>query len=82
MRVVGGRIIDQFSVHHDGPWPCEQCKQLSQFAEVRPERTKVYCRNERCRFTRIIDKRNCTIVENDGSIWQYDPVTSAKWRIR
>jgi hypothetical protein len=58
--------------HHLGPWPCEECGQLSQYAEVRSEVNHVYCKNEACRFERIVDKRRFRIVENDGTTWEYD----------
>lgn len=55
-----------------GPWQCEKCKELSQFADVQPYINTIFCRNERCRFRRIIDKRRSRIVEDDGSVWYFD----------
>ena len=82
MRLISGRRLELVSVHIDGPWPCEKCGQLSQFAECKSHINRIFCKNERCRFTRIVDKRRCTIVENDGSMWQYDPYSGAKKRIK
>jgi hypothetical protein len=64
-----------------GPWPCEACGQLSQYADVKRGINHIFCKNERCRYERIIDKRNSRIVENDGTVWQYDS-TGNKCRIR
>ena len=55
-----------------GPWPCESCGQISQYADVRHGLNRIFCRNERCRFERIIDKRNHRTIENDGTCWEYN----------
>ena len=54
-----------------GPWPCESCGQLSQYAEVKPQINHVFCRNENCRYERIIDKKHSRIIENDGTVWEF-----------
>ena len=64
-----------------GPWPCEECGQLSQYADVAKDINRIFCRNERCGFVRLIDKRHSRIIEWDGSVWQFDD-TGAKWRVR
>jgi hypothetical protein len=55
-----------------GPWPCEDCGQLSQYTDVSKRINRVFCRNERCRFERIIDKQHGRVIENDGTCWEYD----------
>ena len=55
-----------------GPWPCEQCGNLSQFADINKGINRVFCRNENCRYERIIDKRHHRIIENDGTAWEFD----------
>jgi len=55
-----------------GPWLCSECGQVSQYADVRPERNFIYCRNEACRYQRVIDKTDNVIVENDGTFWRFD----------
>jgi len=62
-----------------GPWPCDQCGELSQYADVGPVINRIYCVNEACDFTRIVDKHYHRIVENDGTHWQYDG-DGNKWR--
>lgn len=64
-----------------GPWPCEQCGKLSQFAIITASRNRVFCRNESCGFERLIDKRYSRIVEADGSVWAFDAAGN-KWRVR
>lgn len=64
-----------------GPWPCERCGKISQFAVVQAAVNKVFCRNESCRFTRVIDKQRSRIVEADGSVWAFDNAGN-KWRVR
>ena len=54
-----------------GPWPCENCGQLSQYADVTQGINRIFCRNERCSFERIVDKRHSRIVENDGTCWEF-----------
>lgn len=83
MRYIGGRAIGLISANRiDGPWPCEQCGQLSQFAECTTDINRIFCKNEYCRFKRLVDKRKCTIVEGDGSMWRFNPATGKKWRIQ
>lgn len=82
MRVVGGRQLGLVSVQLDGPWECERCKMLTQFGECKNDINRIFCVNEHCRFVRIIDKRNRRIMEADGSVWQYDPVSGRKVRVR
>jgi hypothetical protein len=64
-----------------GPWPCEACRQLSQFADITSGLNRVFCRNPSCSFERIIDKRRSLIIENDGSVWQFDR-DGNKWQVR
>lgn len=64
-----------------GPWPCEKCKELSQYAVVTSKKNRVFCRNESCGFNRLIDKRNHIIVEADGTTWAFDGAGN-KWRVR
>jgi hypothetical protein len=63
-----------------GPWPCEACGQLSQFADIGPRINRIFCRNERCGFQRIIDKAAYRIVENDGTCWEFDN-KGRKWQV-
>lgn len=63
-----------------GPWPCERCGELSQFADVRLKYNRIYCKNEACRFERIIDKKEMRIVEDDGTQWRYDREGN-KWQV-
>lgn len=55
-----------------GPWVCSECGQLSQFCDITSRVNRVFCRNEACGYQRIIDKRACYIVENDGTHWKFD----------
>ena len=55
-----------------GPWPCEACGKLSQYANTSKDKNMIYCRNESCGYRRIVDKRKCRIVENDGTVWGFD----------
>lgn len=64
-----------------GPWPCEECGQMSQFADITKMVNRVFCKNEKCGFTRIIDKHHHRIIEWDGSCWEFDN-TGKKWRVR
>lgn len=64
-----------------GPWPCEKCGKLSQYAVTTPKRNRVFCRNENCKYERIVDKRRSRIIEDDGSVWAFDNAGN-KWRIR
>lgn len=63
-----------------GPWPCDQCGMMTQFAEIKHGRNKIFCKNELCRYTRTVDTFNRRIVENDGTQWQYDG--GKKWQVR
>lgn len=65
----------------DGPFPCDNCKELSCFAHITTAKNRIFCKNPHCNFTRTIDKRNKIIIENDGSYWQYDD-DGTKVRIR
>jgi hypothetical protein len=64
-----------------GPWPCEQCKKITQYAKVSGDKNVIYCTNEYCRFERIVDMKNHRIVEPDGSQWIYNPVDGKKYRV-
>lgn len=64
-----------------GPWPCEQCKEITQFAEVKGDKNHIYCVNEYCRHERIVDKKNRVIVEPNGTHWLYNPNTGQKVQI-
>lgn len=55
-----------------GPWPCENCGELSQYADVTKGINRVFCRNPHCDYLRIVDKRHGRVVENDGTVWEYD----------
>lgn len=55
-----------------GPWPCEKCGNLSQFCDVGIKINRIFCMNENCNFLRIIDKAVSRIVEDDGTVWEYD----------
>lgn len=64
-----------------GPWVCEKCNQLSQFCDVGVKLNRVYCMNESCDFLRIIDKATKRIMEDDGTVWEYNS-RGDKWRVR
>lgn len=53
-----------------GPWKCEKCEELSQYAVIRASINRVFCKN--CDFERIIDKRHMRVIEADGTHWEYD----------
>jgi hypothetical protein len=53
-----------------GPWPCENCGNLAQYADVKAEENIIFCRA--CTYRRKILKRVSRIIEHDGSIWAYD----------
>ena len=55
-----------------GPWPCTECKEVSQYADVGATTNYIFCKNEACGFERIIDKENHIIKENDGTFWAFD----------
>jgi hypothetical protein len=65
-----------------GPWPCEQCGQTTQFAEMKGDKNHIFCRNEYCKFERIVDMKSQIIREPDGSFWKYNPNTGQKIRIK
>jgi len=56
----------------DGPYICDVCKQLSCFTHITTDRNTQFCKNPRCNFRRIIDKKVRIIQENDGTFWQWD----------
>jgi len=64
-----------------GPWPCDSCKQLTQYADVGSETNYIFCRNPGCEFERIVDKRRSIIKESDGTFWRFD-TDGNKTRIR
>lgn len=64
-----------------GPWKCEQCGHITQYADVQKDVNRVFCRFHNCDYWRIIDKVHFRIVENDGTMWEYDPDTSSKRQI-
>lgn len=55
-----------------GPWECSECGEISQYADIKSERNHIFCRNQVCRYERIIDKRRNIIRENDGTYWKFD----------
>jgi hypothetical protein len=55
-----------------GPWPCDECKELSQFADVGLDINRIFCKNPSCGFRRLVDKKNNIIRENDGTFWSFD----------
>jgi hypothetical protein len=65
-----------------GPWPCEACGNMTQFADIKSDQNHIFCKNPACDFQRTVDKRNHRILESDGTLWSYDPNTSEKKRIR
>ena len=64
-----------------GPWQCEACGELSQFCDVGLKLNRIYCMNEKCSFLRVIDKVRSIIMENDGTVWQFNSA-GEKWRVR
>lgn len=64
-----------------GPWLCEQCGKLSQFAVIKTSKNRVFCRNENCGYERLIDKRHARIIEADGTVWAFN-ASGDKWRVR
>jgi len=54
----------------EGPWPCSECGELTQYADITSRINRIFCRN--CDYTRLIDKRNHRIIENDGTHWTFD----------
>lgn len=65
-----------------GPWPCEQCKQITQYAEIKGDKNHIFCKNEYCKFERMVDVKKQRIVEADGTMWAYNTRTGEKVRIR
>lgn len=55
-----------------GPWPCEACGELSQYADVSKGINRIFCRNPHCDFKRLVDKRHSRVIENDGTVWEFD----------
>ena len=64
-----------------GPWPCNECGELSQYADIGSKTNYIFCRNPNCKFERIIDKRRNIIRESDGTYWRFDTAGN-KTRIR
>lgn len=64
-----------------GPWPCDECKELSQYGDIGPTTNYIFCKNPNCDFERIVDKVRHVIKENDGTWWSFD-ADGAKTRIR
>lgn len=72
MGVPIGNVLGIRSTGIIGPWPCEACGELSQYADVTRKINRVFCKNESCGFTRIIDKGRSVIQESDGTVWRFD----------
>ena len=72
MRVPTGNLRGLTCKGIVGPWPCEQCGELSQYADIQKRINRIFCQNEDCDFERIIDKHLNRIKENDGTIWEFD----------
>jgi hypothetical protein len=70
MRLPTPQDLRLFHRKIAGPWPCEVCHNLSQYAEIRHDANHIYCKW--CGYERIIDKRESIIVENDGTFWRFD----------
>lgn len=64
-----------------GPWPCSECGQVTQCADIGPTTNYIFCRNQNCSFERIIDKKEHVIKESDGTFWRFDDAGN-KTRIR
>jgi hypothetical protein len=64
-----------------GPWPCNECTEISQYAEIGRETNYIFCRNPNCTFERIVDKKRSIIKESDGTYWKFDEEGN-KTRIR
>lgn len=64
-----------------GPWPCSECHEVTQYTDIGSNTNYVFCRNPRCQYARIIDKRRHIIRENDGTFWRFD-TEGNKTRIR
>lgn len=73
MQAPLGNLRGLFSAHGIfGPWQCEKCGQISQYADIRNAINRIFCKNPVCGFCRIIDKRNHRIIEDDGTEWEFD----------
>jgi hypothetical protein len=64
-----------------GPWPCEKCGKLSQYADLTSKINRIFCKNENCRYMRVVDKWNKYIVEDDGTHWKFSD-DGTKVRVR
>lgn len=64
-----------------GPWKCEKCGHMTQYADVGETINIIFCRFHRCDFRRTVDKRLHIIIEDDGSMWEFDPTDGTKVRI-
>lgn len=64
-----------------GPWQCSKCGHITQYADVQPDVNRVFCRYFSCDFWRVIDKRHHRIVEDDGTMWEFDPLNGTKTRV-
>jgi len=62
-----------------GPWQCDECKQLSAYADKKSDRNEIFCRN--CGFRRTVHTKKRRIIENDGTLWEYDGAGN-KTRVR
>lgn len=56
----------------EGPWPCSECGQLTQYAHITRRINRIFCKNPSCNYKRIIDKKGHRIIENDGTHWLFD----------
>lgn len=73
MKALTGNLRGLISKHGFlGPWQCEKCGQLSQYADIRNAINRIFCRNPICGFCRVVDKRHHRIIEDDGSEWELD----------
>lgn len=64
-----------------GPWRCERCNEMSQYAVTTPNRNRILCKNPSCGFERLVDKRRSRIIEPDGTHWMFDG-NGNKWQVR
>ena len=72
MKAPIGNLRGLISSGEVGPWPCEACGNVTQFAVVSRTRTVVQCLYENCNYRRMIDKVHNIIRENDGTWWRFD----------
>lgn len=70
MRLPTPSQLQRLHRQHVGPWECEQCHNLTQFAEIQHGANHIYCKY--CGFERIIDKKRRIIVEDDKTFWTWD----------